>query len=250
MERKIEIRMLPVAGIVLLFLFWECWNRQIYMETGSFQTDLGNYLSGFSKPDKRCLGWLFIHAPVQCYLIVKQSEFMRKFAVLWYFRNKNLRAAFLGFYRLYCKIPFFYYFLGFTVIYLKRLLLNETGFLWGRALMCCIFYGLVLTSAVMAACALVFVCFLFITNYQAAFSLVFFGEVMTVLYCGRALESGALFYKYWYAPFRGMLPGQVSLINSRDIGVLLTEILKTAAVLGIAVVIFNRKYGTVMGMDE
>lgn len=47
-----------------------------------------------------------------------------------------------------------------------------------------------------------------------------------------------------------MLPGQVSLINSRDIGVLLTEILKTAAVLGIAVVIFNRKYGTVMGMDE
>lgn len=139
MERKVGIRTLPVVGIILLFLFWECWNRQIYVETGSFPADLGNYLSGFSKLDKRCLGWLFIHMPVQFYLIVRQAEFMRKFAVLWYFRNKNLRVAFLGFYRLYWKIPFFYYFSGFTVIYLKKLLFQETEFLWGNALVCCVF---------------------------------------------------------------------------------------------------------------
>lgn len=250
MERKLKLKILPVLAIALLFLFWECWNRQIYMKTGSFSADMGNYLNGFSKPDKRCLGWIFIHMPVQFYLIVKQAEFMRRFAVLWYFRNRDLRTAFLGFYGLYWKAPFFYYFGGFAVIYLRKLLFRETDFLWGSAFVCCVFYSLVLTSAVMAVCAWIFICFLIFMNYQAAFSLVVLGEVMTVLYCGRALEGGASFYKYRYVPFSGMLPGQGASTYIWDTVVFCTEILKTAAVMGVAVWLFGRKYGTVMGMDE
>lgn len=250
MKQKLKTMILPVLVISFLFLLWECWNRQVYIETGNFPEDIKKYLSGFSKPDKRCMGWLFVHIPVQCYLVIKQSDFMRKFAVLWYFRNKNLRFAFWGFYKLYWKVPFSYYFFGLIVIYLKKLLFRVTDTSWEKMLIFCFFFSLILTLNVMAVCALAFLCFLFLKNYQAAFSLIFLVEVSSVMFCSRTIENGASFSKYWYMPFIGMIVGQADFAGGWNTTVLFTEILKIVIVLEISIMVFHKKYDSIMGTDE
>lgn len=250
MKQKLKTIILFVLLIAFLFFFWEYWNRQVYIESEDFLENMRKYLSGFLKLDKKCMGWLFIHMPVQCYLIAKQSDFMRKFAVLWYFRNKNLHIAFWGFYKLYWKIPFIYYFFGLIIICWKRLSYEGMVLLWRKMLIFCVFFSIILTLTVMSVCTLIFLCFLFFVNYQVAFSVVFLWEITSVMQCCRAIEKGASFHNYWYMPFRGMMQGKNSVIDVWDNGVLFTEVLKVLVILAVCMIFLPKKYSVVMGMDE
>ena len=241
-ENRRYINILFVLVIICIFMFWECWNKQIHLATGSFNEDIKNNLCGFSKLDKKCMGWIMIHFPVQFYMVLRQALFLKKFAILWYFRKGNLCTVFTNFFKLYWRVPLLYYFIGLITVYLKKILCREVDDLWEGAIIFCIYVSIILMITTVAICCYTFLIYVFLMSFQSAFSIAFFLEILFTMFGTRMVENDVAYRQLWYIPVRGVFIGEDVNMIIWDGSLFLCELLKLIIIIGICNVLFRWKY--------
>lgn len=178
---KIRGDILWLAGFICVSALWEWWNGQIYPSAGKVSQDLRNYFSGFQAVDRKCLGWLLLHIPLQFFFALKQLDFFRRSSFLWYFRKKDLFRVYAGYYKLYGWMPFACYLVCTMYVILKKTVWDGMDADAGIFTATVYIVAKAGTAAVVFA-ALTTILFIMFLNFQAGFLTALLMETAAVMF--------------------------------------------------------------------
>lgn len=223
-----------------IFSVWDWWARRLYPVTGDVLRDMQICLGGFLRVDMKFFVWIMLHVPVQTMLVLKLSNFLGGFSVLCYFRDGRLSSVFQKYYKVNVRLPFFYYFTGFTYVFFRRIWMGHA-----EAGLAEIFWFLLYITYLSAVTALIFSCivcifFMLSGNYQIGYLAALALELMSVLLISRMPQA-------WYLPLvETILVGMAVM----DEPVYVFQILvKLAVVMGLSYGIFKCRFHQLTGIE-
>ncbi|MDE7318656.1 MAG: hypothetical protein K2N46_02860 [Lachnospiraceae bacterium] len=223
-----------------IFFCWDWWTHRLYPVTGDVLADMRICLGGFQQIDMKFFVWIMLHIPVQTMLVLKLSDFFGGFSVLCYFRDGRLLSVFQKYYRVNGCLPFFYYFTGFTCVFLRRIWMDHV-----EASLTEIFRFILYITCLSAVTALIFTCIAWILymlsgNYQTGYLAALMLELVSVLLISRMPQA-------WYLPLTGTVLEGVAVTKEPVYAVLI--LVKLAVVMGLSYGICKCRFHELIGME-
>ncbi len=122
--------MKKVVGIFILYSMWNAWCGILYDRVQD--TVIGQiavYLQGFTRVDKVCMGWLFIHLPIQIYLSGKMSRYLHSYAIYYYMKKGSIGSLWKEQVIASFQYAFAYYGIGLLWVMVQLVVSKQTNIL-------------------------------------------------------------------------------------------------------------------------